>query len=30
MTETGSTPIEFNSMVTILKRLDQTTYWRKK
>ena len=26
MQETGSTPIEFNSMVAILKRLDQTTY----
>lgn len=26
MVEQGSTPIEFNSMVAILKRLDQTTY----
>jgi len=26
MTEQGSTPIEFNSMVAILKRLDDTTY----
>jgi len=26
MVEQGSTPIEFNSMVAILKRLDDTTY----